>query len=183
MIMPMEKQKMPIEKKLKLIYCGELGLFAVVFAVLGFLFVFGVITPADWKRYVFTYLTLAGGVWLITDFVWALLSKKRRQKVSLLDKALVLPVAPILITFDIYAITQGCNESLPYRYFIGFDLLYLALVYAFQAIYHYYKPTRQMLDIIKEALQEEEKSKNPAETDQKEEDNVAEITDEKEDDQ
>ena len=164
--MPMEKKKMPVEKKLKLIYCGELGLFAIIFAVLGSLFVAGVITPADWKRYVFTYLTLAGSIWLVIDFFWALLSPKRRKKVCLLDKALVLPVAPVLITFDIICIINLCSETMPYRYFIGFDLLYLAIVYCFQAIYHYFHPTKQMEDIIQEALKEEQEKENPAEPQQ-----------------
>ena len=163
MISSMEKQKMPIEKKLKLIYSGELAIFAVVFAVLGILFLTEVIKPADWKRYVFTYLTLAGGLWLIADFVWTLASKKRRAKHSLLDKCLVLPVAPILISFDIYCIINGCAETLPYRWFIGVDFCYLSLVYAFQAIYHYYKPTRQMQDIIADALAPEPEVKDPKE--------------------
>ncbi len=151
----MKKEKMPVEKKLKLIYSGELALFFLVFGVLGSLFVFGVITPADWKRYAFTYVTLVGATWIIVDFIWALASKKRRKKVCILDKVLVLPVAPVLIAFDIYCIINNCAETLPYRYFIGFDLIYLSLVYLFQAIYHYFKPTKQMQEIIADALKPE----------------------------
>lgn len=161
----MKKEKMPVEKKLKLIYSGELALFFLIFGVLGCLFVFGVITPADWKRYAFTYVTLVGATWIIADFIWALASKKRRKKVCILDKALVLPVAPVLIAFDIYCIIHNCAETLPYRYFIGFDLIYLSLVYLFQAIYHYFKPTKQMQDIIAEALKPEPEEKE--EDDQK----------------
>lgn len=167
MIVHMEKQKMPIEKKLKLVYCGELALFAVVFMVLGILFVAGVITPADWKRYAFTYVTLAGCTWIVVDFIWALASKKRRAKSCILDKALVLPVAPVIISFDIYCIINGCAETLPYRYFIGINLIYLSCVYLFEAIYHYYKPTVQMLNIIEETkkaeLEEQEEARKEAE--------------------
>lgn len=143
---------MPLDKKLKLVYCGELMLFVVVFAVLGILFLTGVITPADWKRYLFTYVTLAGTTWLTIDFIWALASKKRRAKVCLLDKILVLPIVPVLMPFDIYCIINGCAENLPYRYFIGGNLVYLAIVYLFMSIYHYYRPTKQMQNIIEQTL-------------------------------
>ena len=147
----MKKEKMPEEKKLKLVYSGELLLFVVVFGTLGILFLTGVIKPADWKRYLFTYVTLIGGTWLIIDIIWALASQKRRAKVCMLDKLLVVPVAPVLITFSIICIINNCNEELPYRYVIGADLSYLSLVYLFMAIYHYYKPTPQMLEILEEA--------------------------------
>ena len=62
----------------------------------------------------------------------------------------------MLIAFAIYCIINGCNESLPYRYFIGGDMIYLAGVFLFQAIYHFYKPTPQMIAIIESATQEEE---------------------------
>jgi len=166
----MKKEKMSDEKKLKLVYSGELMVFAVVFGVLGILFLCGVISPADWKRYLFTYVTLVGGTWLIVDIIWALASKKRRAKVCLLDKFLVTPVAPVLISFSIYCIINGCNETLPYRYFIGGDLTYLSLVYIFMAIYHYFKPTAQMLEIIKEANQpapEEEPAPKPTPKEEK----------------
>ena len=151
------------EKKLKLVYSGELMLFVVVFVVLGTLLLTGVLSPADWKRYMFTYVTLIGGTWLIVDMIWTLASKKRRAKSCLMDKLMVLPVAPVLIPFAIYCIIHNCDESLPYRYFIGGNMIYLSIVFLFQSIYHYYKPTQQMLDIIKAATAEDEEEEKPSE--------------------
>ena len=147
---PMAKKKLDNLTKTKIMFAVEYAIFVVVFAVLGTLFLTDVIKVAEWKRYLFTYVTLAGGAWIIVDFFWTLLSPKRRAKNCLLDKALLLPVGPVLLTFDIYAITQGCAETLPYRWVIGADLCYIAVVFAFETIYHWYKPLPQLFEAVAE---------------------------------
>ena len=63
------KKKRDALTKSKMLYSGELGLFSILFAVLGILFLTGTISVADWKRWAFAIVTLAGGVWLIIDFI------------------------------------------------------------------------------------------------------------------
>ena len=97
----MEKQKMSDEKKMKLIYSVELSVFALIFVVLGILKLTHVLgLGQNYRQYIFPYVTLAGGAWFIADFIWALCSKKRREKAPLIDKILVLPASAFVIGFD-----------------------------------------------------------------------------------
>ncbi len=153
----MEKQPMEPLKKVKLMLLVEYLLFAAIFLVLGILFLVDVIKVAEWKRYAFTYVTLAGGLWIVVDFFWCVFSPKRRAKNSMVDKWIVLPVGLALLAFDIYAITQGCAETLPYRWFIGADLAYLGVAYIFESIYHWFFPIPA---VIEAALADEEKKKS-----------------------
>ena len=159
-LVPMEKKKLEPLTKVKIMLAVEYAIFVVVFAVLGVLFLTEVIKVAEWKRYLFTYVTLAGTTWILVDFFWTLFSPKRRQKQCLLDKIMMAPVGFVLLPFDIYAITQGCAETLPYRFFIGGNLCYFAAVYAFLAIYHWFHP----IPAVIEAALEEEKSRNEVPT-------------------
>ena len=147
----MEKQI----RKIKWIYSGELLLIAVVFLVIGFLELLKVITIKDWVQLVFKIVTLAGAAWLIADFVWTLLSPKKRAKNSLLDKAMMLPLAPYLMAFDIV----GLVTERPYQYYqIGMPIVffYIACAYIFQGIYHYYHPVPMVVEMIDEAIKEAE---------------------------
>lgn len=160
-----EKKKMDDLKKVKLIYSGELLLFAVIFVIIGILILTGVIAIKDWKRIAFSYVTLVGGVWIIADFIWTLSSKKRRAKKPLIDKILVLPAALTMISFDIYAFSKGMVHSdvtSPlFAYFIGGDLCYLSLVYLFECVYHYKHPLIELVEAVK--ADEEEKKKKEME--------------------
>ncbi len=163
-----EKKKMDGLKKVKLIYSGELLLFAVVFVVIGILILVGVISIKDWKRIAFSYVTLAGGAWLIADFIWTLASPKRRARKPLIDKILVLPAALTVISFDIYAFVKGMVHSdvtSPlFAYFIGGDLCYLALVYFFEAFYHYKHPLPELVEAAMEEEKEKEEKEENTET-------------------
>ncbi|MBQ9457017.1 MAG: hypothetical protein IJU64_00700 [Bacilli bacterium] len=164
----MEKETKPLTKeslmkKVKLVYSAELAIFAVLFAVLGSLFLANVISVADWKRYAFSYVTLIGGTWLIIDFIWMLASPKRRAKNSFFDKIGVLPAALTVIGFDIYAfanglvhIPEGAETSPLFRYFLGANMLYLALFYIASILYHWYRPLPSLGTAVDEALREEE---------------------------
>ena len=161
------KKKLDDFTKMKLIYSGELLVFAVLFAVLGPLFLFEVITVADWKRWVFSIVTLLGGLWLIADFVWCLISGKRRKKNSMLDKVLVLPMALPVVVFDILAFVKGwvwLEEGVVYfRYALGIALFYYAIVYLFEAIYHFKHPVPMLLEEIEKA-EAESAAEKPLET-------------------
>ena len=49
--------------KAKIIYSGELALFAILFAILGSLFLAGVILPSDWKKWLVLVGGSLGSVW------------------------------------------------------------------------------------------------------------------------
>jgi len=125
---------------MKLIYAIELGVIAVVFAVLGILVLANVILINDWKRNIFPWITLFGGFLVIGDLIWALASTKRRARVSLLDKFLLLPSAIALIICDLFAIISGNMPDTFYQYYIGTVFCYLACVYITENIYHWFFP-------------------------------------------
>ena len=147
----MEKQI----KKIKWIYSGELLLIAVVLLTLGILELLHVITLKDRFQLVFKIVTLVGATWLVIDFVWTLVSPKKRAKNSLMDKIMMLPLAAYLYAFDIV----GFVNPRPYEYYqIGVPLafFYIACVYIFQGIYHYFHPIPMVLEMIEEAKAEAE---------------------------
>lgn len=146
----MEK-KMDMLTKAKLIYSCEIGIFAIAFIVLAVLRATGVIPPNETRLAVFNWITLFGGTWLIVDFFWALLDKKRQKRISLVDKCLHLPVGPYLVTFDLYClITKPAFNGPICKYGVPIALAYLGLCYAFEAIYHFYYPVPTLLDAIEQ---------------------------------
>ena len=159
----MAKKKLDTLKKTKLIFSGELLLFFLVFAIIGSLILAEVIEIKEWKRIAFSYVPFAGGAWIIADFLWTAISKKRRLRKPLIDKILVLPAGIMVISFDIYAFVNGMVHtdvtSPLFGYIIGSDLLYLACVYIFEAFYHYKHPLPEVYEAVLE-IEEEEKKKN-----------------------
>lgn len=148
-------------KKFKLVYCGELLLFAIIFTVIGVLFLTGVIAIKPWKFWVFPILTLCGGIWFIIDLIWMMKSKKRQMKNSLIDKILPLPCALAVMGFDIYFLINNVahmNEEgyiAFFRLVIGIVLCYYAVVYFFEAFFHYYKPSKALTYAFEDALRQE----------------------------
>ena len=175
----MAKKKMDELTSFKLVYCGELLLFAIIFAVLSVLFILRIIGIKEWKYWVFPILTLCGGIWFIIDFIWLLFSKERQKKNSLIDKILPMPCSLAVIGFDIYFLISNCNGKIGdenYEKFfslvIGIVLGYYALVYLFEGIYHYFKPSKALLyayeDAMKKVAEEEAKEKAQEEAKQAE---------------
>ena len=156
-------KNMKLETKVKLIYSGELLIFAVVFLVLGILKITGVWGYDDGRRQFFNYLTTAGGTWLIIDLIWALASKKRRKRICLLDKFLNLPLAILLLTFNIICFTQEMKQSF-YVVMMSFVFFYISIDYTFQGIYHFYNPLPSLMEEIRKAeeAEQEETIENPA---------------------
>lgn len=155
-------KKLDKETKYKLIYSGELALFAVLFAVFSVLKFTGVMGYNATRALVFNIITLAGGTWGIIDFTWAVCSKKRQQRISLLDKFLLLPLSLFIITYDLICFIAK-PEPIFYSMSIGAAFAYVAVVYCFQAVYHFYHPIPGLL----EDDEEEEKSENSQEKPEK----------------
>lgn len=141
------KRKMDPVKKVKLIYSGELIIIALVAIVLGTLIWFRILGTREHFPLVYTILTMIGGTWIIADFIWASLSKKRKTRISYLDKCLNLPLGLGLIAFDIYSLVTGLNIEVYQAKYIAFFFYYIALNYLFQGIYHYFYPIPGLLEI------------------------------------
>ena len=154
------KQKMDPVKKYKLIYSGELIVIAIVAIVLGTLIWVRVLGKSDHFPYVYTILTMIGAAWIIIDFIWASLSKKRRLRVSYLDKILNLPLGLGLIAFDIYSLVTGLSQDVYQAKYVAIFFLYIAINYIFQGIYHYFVPVPGFLESLKEEEKKPEEASN-----------------------
>ena len=145
-------------KKAKLIYSGELIFFSLVFLVLAILIVTGVLAKSETFMHIYHYVTLAGGTWMIADFIWIMCDKKRQRRASLIDKALVLPLGISLIAFDIIALANPdlTTNAIYHRYGLFSFFLYITIIYVFEGIYHWFRPIPGFLE---EILREEEQRK------------------------
>ena len=145
------KKKMDTLTKAKLIYSIELGVFAVVFLVFAILKFTGLMGVEKNRLTVFNWITLFGGSWLVADFLWALLDKKRQKRIALIDKCIHLPAGLYLIAFDLYClIAKPAIESPICRYAVPIVLTYLGICYAFEAIYHFKYPVPGIIDAVEE---------------------------------
>ena len=147
----MEKQI----RKVKLIYSGELLLFGIVFLTLGILELLAVIKLSTRFQLIFKILTLFGATWLVADFIWVLVSPRRKKKNCVMDKAMMLPLAVYLYVFDIlgFVLKPGYGY---YQVGVPAAFFYIACAYAFQGIYHYYHPVPSVVEMIEDAKKEEE---------------------------
>ena len=151
------KEKMDTMTKAKLIYSIELGIFAVIFLVLAVLRFTGVIPTHELRLKIFNWVTLFGGSWIVVDFFWALLDKKRQKRVAIIDKCIHLPAGLYLIAFDLYClIAKPAIESPICQFGVPIVLAYLGICYAFEAIYHFKYPVPGLLDSLEEKPVEEQ---------------------------
>ena len=161
------KKKMDTLTKAKLLYSGELLLFAIAFAVLAILEFVKVLKIGAKHPAVFNWITIFGGSWIIADFLWALFSKKRRKKICLLDKIIHLPAGLAIVSFDIYCFIAQPDFSL-YQTFIPCFFTYFFLCYTFEAIYHWFYPVPNLVDASEEVDKQiaEEEAKLASEEEQ-----------------
>ena len=147
-----KKEPMSIALKSKLIIQGEYLLIGLVFLTLGILKVTDVFQTASEVRFrIFNFVTILGGTWILIDFFWSTFSKKRRAKVDYLDKVIILPASLALTTFDIYSFVTW-NDGIPSfaGKAIGTIFIYIGVIYIFQAVYHWFRPTKALLAAIAE---------------------------------
>lgn len=160
------KKKLDFLTKAKLIYSGELLIFAIAFLVIAILTFTQVMKISEGHSLFFNWLTLFGGTWVITDFFWTLFSKKRQKKNAMLDKVLHLPLGIYLVSFDLYCLIARPTNQLVFQYGIPIAISYVCICYAFEAFYHYFKPIPAVLEMAKE--EEEEAANKLAEQQAKE---------------
>ena len=152
-------KKLDKETKYKLIYSGELALFAILFGVFSALKFTGLLGHNPTRALVFNWITIFGGTWGIADFIWAISSKKRQQRISLLDKFLLLPLSIFIITYDLICFINKPEPSF-YSIMIGIAFAYVAVVYCFEAVYHFYHPIPGFLDDEEDEEKRENSKKN-----------------------
>ena len=146
----MAKAKMSDDVKVKLIYTIELLVFAVIFITIATLKLVRVLPYKELARIIFNWVTIFGGLWIITDFVWLMCSKRRRKKNSVLDKALVLPIGIYIITYDLICLIGPKRPDMFYIIMVSIVLYYAGVIYIFQAIYHYFRPIPSIVQAIEE---------------------------------
>ncbi len=139
-------KKLSDETKAKLIYSGELFLFAILFAVFGVLKLTNKMGYNPTRVLIFNWITVFGALWGIADFIWAISSKKRQKRISLIDKILILPLAIFIEIYDLISlITKPENKNF-YSLMLGCAFMYVAAVYLFESIYHFYNPIPGLLE-------------------------------------
>ena len=163
------KQKMDALTKAKLFYSGELMIFAIAFLVIAILKFTLVIPYNELRHTILNWVSLFGGAWVITDFFWGLLSKKRRPKIALIDKALHLPVGIYLMAFDLYCLIAKPTDPLVFQCGFPIALSYLALCYGFESIYHFFHPIPGLLDAVTEVDEPDKKDESSLEEQTEEE--------------
>ena len=144
------KTKMDDLTKGKLMYSLELIIIAIIILVFGILKVLKIIPPSTNFHTIFNWLTLAGGCWVTIDFIWTVLSAKRKAKNCLLDKIITLPLGLYLICFDLFCLINKPENDDVYTYGICIVFFYIFIDYTFQGIYHWFKPHPAILEAVKE---------------------------------
>lgn len=132
--------------KLKLIYSGELVVFAIVFLVLGILQLTGVMSPSTKFLNVFKYITLIGAAYFLYDIVSAIMNPKKRAKVCWPDKISTCFIPPYLAVVDVFLFAKNEFVINNARLFIGPLFIAISLAYLFQGIYHWYKPLPELFE-------------------------------------
>ena len=152
-------KKLSGNDKAKLVYTIELLVFACLFAVLGILFLVGVLHTSTWKKWLVLTVGTLGAVWCYVDFFWCLKSPKRRAKNSLLDKALVLPNALYAFVINIYFWVKLApfneDSDIMFAYCLGASLCYFSIIYIIEAIYHWKHPVPGLIEIENQIAEEE----------------------------
>ena len=164
-----KKEFSPELKKAIKVYSIELIVFAVVFIVLGILVFTKVIQIGSFAQNIFPYVGIVGAAIMLTDWIWLLCSPKRRAKNAMIDKILLIPSSIALLVCNIYILVQGytkdANDAMFanvgqdfFQYLVGSALIYFAVIYTFEAIYHWYVPVPALI-LADEQIDEAEKKK------------------------
>lgn len=143
------KNKDPLFKE-KMILTIEYLVFTILFLILGILILVDIIPIKGTFRKVLIYVSTAGSLFIIFDLFWTIFSKKRRKKWSLIDKILAFPAGVSVFVVNILTFIWGFDNTIDlHETFVGYLFCYLAFVYLFEGIYHYFKPQPMLLEELK----------------------------------
>lgn len=152
------KKKMDFATKAKLIYSGELLLFALVFITIAILKLTNVIPFSSVRATIFNWITIFGGTWLLVDLFWAIFDKKRQKRIAIIDKIIHSPAGVYLIAFDLYCLISQTQDQNVYQIGVPIVLCYLGLCYIFEAFYHYKYPVPGIIDAVEQENNQIEKA-------------------------
>ncbi len=141
-----EKKKLDEVTKTKLFYSGELVIIAIALIVVGILQVVGVMNFSETFLHIFKFLALAGMCYFIFEIVTIIKIPKKRENVCWVDKCTVLVIPPY--TFTLSMLLFFGNEfvwSNPKLFLVPL-IFYLAAVYLFQGIYHWFFPLKILFE-------------------------------------
>lgn len=153
-------------KKTKRIFLIEFIVISLVLFVIGFLRLFDVIPYSANRLLAYNIITLIGFAYIYFDFFFSLLKKRRRVKTCFLDKTISMIAATYLVIFDILVLAKINTDQTFIKYSVCAVILYAATTSMFLGIYHYFKPTQQVIDVVEEqydALIKEEQEKQKSE--------------------
>ena len=141
-----EKKKLDEVTKTKLIYSGELIIIAIALIVIGILQVCGVMNISETFLNFFKFFALAGICYFIFEIVTIIKIPKKRANVCWVDKCTVLVIPPYTFTLSILLFTN--NEFVWHnpKLFLVPLIFYLAAVYIFQGIYHWFFPLKALFE-------------------------------------
>ena len=159
------KKKMDFATKAKLIYSGELLIFAIVFIVIAILKFTDIIKYNATRATIFNWITIFGGTWLIVDLIWALFDKKRQKRIALIDKIIHAPAGLYLVVFDLYCLITQPSDQNVYQIGIPIVLSYLGLCYIFESLYHFKYPIPGLIE-EEEAKQEIDENSSKEESEE-----------------
>lgn len=156
------KNKKPMDplKKMTLIMSIEYIVIAIVFLVVAILKLTDVMQTSEIRSKIFNFITLAGSIWIIVDFIWSTVSKKRRVKVDYLDKVLVLPLGIYFFIFNIVSLIIWNNAPQWYKYGMAVPFIYVFLTYSFFGVYHYFFPNKSIILAVEEEEKENQKKED-----------------------
>lgn len=141
------KKKMDELTKLKLFYSGELLIIGVIVLIIGILQISNVMHINPTFRQIFNWVTIIASPMMIIHTLYSFINKKKREKISYLDKITLLPLGIYLITIDIICfINWNALDDSFYQLYIPIALIYVGIIYIIQSIYHYYHPLQTLID-------------------------------------
>lgn len=142
----MEKKKLDDYTKTKLIYSGELIIIALVLLVIGILQVCGVMNISETFLHIFKFLAIVSGCYFLYDIITTFTNKRKREKACLVDKFTIIVVPPYTLTLSILLFAGNEFVWQNPKYFIVPLIFYIAVIYIFQGIYHWFFPLKILFE-------------------------------------
>jgi len=155
----MEKKKLDDFTKTKLIYSGELIVIAIVLIIIGILQVCNVMNISETFLNIFKFLAIGGACFFTYDITTTFVNPRKREISCLLDKFTIIIIPPYTLTISIMLFIGNEFVWNNPKLFIVPLIFYIAAVYIFQGIYHWFFPLKALFED-----EEEKKDENVVDT-------------------
>ena len=162
-----DKEK--ILKKIKTFTLIEYVVIAAVIYTLGILKFLDIIKTNFNRLLAYNIVTTVFAIYLFVEFIWFLLSKKKREKDDAIDRILPIPGAAYMLIFAVICYINDAKGVIDYpfvKYSVASIMLFMGTGSLTLGIYHYLKPGKLILEAV-----DEEYEKKLAEEAEKSSDN------------